>query len=87
MFAIRAAERDDEFFRWLAEINMRFLKNRGVTNTTWGIADNCALFGNLVSPQRVSEEVNRKPELMGERMTLFLDFMARLQAFSKSMSK
>lgn len=78
---------DDEFFRWLAAINMKFLQNRGITATTWGVADNCALFGSLVSPQRVGEETRRKPELFADRMTIFLDFMARLEAFSKTMVK
>lgn len=80
-------QEDDEFFRWLAAINMKFLQNRGITAATWGVADNCAVFGSLVSPQRVEEETRRKPLLFAERMTIFLDFMRRLEAFSKNMVK
>jgi len=75
--------KDDEFYRWLAEINMRFLKNRGsASGITWGITDNCNLFGELVSPQRVGEELQRKPEEIQFRTALFFQFMKRLKDFN-----
>ena len=74
-----------EFYTWLAEITMRFLQNRGKSKASnWGVAENCEMFGDLVSPKRVREELNRNgKENVGYRTNKFLDHMQRLKDFEE----
>jgi hypothetical protein len=64
---------------------MRFLQNRGKSKASnWGVAENCEMFGDLVSPKRVREELNRNgKENVGYRTNKFLDHMQRLKDFDE----
>ena len=74
-----------EFYTWLAEITMRFLQNRGKSKASnWGVAEHCEMFGDLVSPKRVRDELNRQGrENVAYRTNKFLDHMQRLKEFEE----